>query len=125
MSSVTLDHNMKSHWILVVIISEKLKKKFNLFPQVVTNVIGMVVSEYGGSGGGGHGGGGTVFLSGGGGSGCDHGSGGAGCGGGGGPVFVGGGGGGGVEQCSTVVEAVSSVVEETVFENQCATVSIM
>ena len=38
-------------------------------------------------------------------------------------MFVGGaGGGGGGEQCSTVTEAVTSVVEETVFETQCAMV---
>ena len=61
---------------------------------------------------------------GGGSGGCEHGgSGGAGCGGGG--SFGGGGGGGGgggVEQCSTVTETVSSVVQETGFETQCATV---
>ena len=61
--------------------------------------------------------------------GCDHGGSGGGCGGGsgsgGGGGYGGGGGGGGgggVEQCSTVTETVSSVVQETGFETQCATV---
>lgn len=73
--------------------------------------MGSSLGEYGGGGGGGGGGG------------CDHGSG-SGCGGGGGGFGGGGGGGGGVEQCSTVMETVSSVVEETGFETQCATVEI-
>ena len=85
-------------------------------PQVL---VGSAIAEYSFSGG-----------SAGGSGGCDHGgAGGAGCGGGGGGDIGGGsfgggggGGGGGVEQCSTVTETVSSVVQETGFETQCATV---
>ena len=102
-------------WSLVLVKLETIIKcQLSTVDQVL---VGPSLSEYGGGGGGGGGG-------------CDHGSG-SGCGGGGGGGvggFVdvgGGGGGGGVEQCSTVLETVSSVVEETGFETQCATVEIL